>query len=67
METKRKTFDCVEMKDRIQRELMKEFEARRREFKTYADFINATAGEDPTVRAWRLKMKSARGGVGHGA
>lgn len=60
MKTKEKTFDCVEMKDRIQRELAKEFEARRGEFRSYAEFINATADADPAIRSWREKMKRPR-------
>jgi hypothetical protein len=59
MKTKEKTFDCVEMKDRIQRDLMKEFQARRSEFASYVDFINATANQNPAIRAWRETMKHA--------
>ena len=38
---KKKTFDCVEMKNRIQAERLAEYEARKGEFATYVDFINA--------------------------
>lgn len=60
MTTKPKTFDCVEMKDEIQRKMMKEFKARRSEFETYADFINAKAEESPVVRAWREQLGFTR-------
>ena len=60
MTTKQKTFDCVEMKNQIQRKLMEEFKARRGEFKTYVDFINAKADENPEIREWRERL-----GFGH--
>ena len=53
---KKKAFDCLELKDRIQRELLAEYEARKDEFKSYADFIFATADESPEIRAWRERM-----------
>ena len=42
MAKRKKTFDCVEMKDRIQQKLREEYESRKSEFDSYADFINAT-------------------------
>ena len=60
MATKRKAFDCVEMKNRIQRELMEEYEARKDEFSSYAEFIVATANESDEIRAWRERIASAR-------
>ena len=60
MATKRKAFDCVEMKNRIQRELMAEYEARKNEFSSYAEFIVATANESDEIRAWRERIASAR-------
>ena len=56
MKTKTKTFDCVEMKNRIQRELMAEYEARKDKFSSYVDFINATADASEEIRAWRKKI-----------
>ncbi|HUW57274.1 MAG TPA: hypothetical protein VMZ92_11625 [Planctomycetota bacterium] len=53
METRKKPFDCVEFKRQAQRRLMEEFEARRDEFATYADFINAKVKEDPKAIAMR--------------
>ncbi len=41
MSTKTKTFDCVEMKNRIQAERLAEYETRKGEFASYVDFINA--------------------------
>jgi len=53
---KSKTFDCVEWKDHVQRELLAEYEARKGEFASYGEFIYATADESPEIRAWREKM-----------
>jgi hypothetical protein len=55
-----KTFDCVDMKNRIQHDLLQEFEARRHEFDSYVDFINATAEEDLEIIAWRERGRLAR-------
>ncbi len=43
--TKRKVkkFDCVEMKRKVQEKLMAEYEARKDEFPSYADFIRSKA------------------------
>ncbi len=71
---RRKTFDCVEEKDRVQRELLAEYEARRSvglrrsrtqaarkdEFASYGDFIYATADESEEIRAWRERMAGAK-------
>lgn len=38
----KKTFDCVDEKNRVQEELMREYQARKSEFVSYADFINQT-------------------------
>ena len=60
MRTKKKAFDCVESKARVQRDLMREYQSRRPEFTSYADFINATAAKDPLIAAWRRKVGRAR-------
>ena len=56
---KNKSFDCVEMKNRIQQELRKEYEARKTEFSSYADFINATAGESQEIKEYRERMATS--------
>ncbi len=58
--TKRKTFDCVEMKRRIQKELREEYEARKAEFSSYAEFINATADESDEIRSFRERIARAK-------
>ena len=58
--TKRKTFDCVEMKSRIQKELREEYEARKAEFSSYAEFINATADESDEIRSFRERIARAK-------
>ncbi len=56
MATKAKTFDCVEMKNRIQAELLAEYEARKDEFPSYAAFIRAGADESEWIRQMREKF-----------
>jgi hypothetical protein len=48
------------MKNRIQRELRQEYEARKTEFASYADFLNATADESEEIRAFREKVAKAK-------
>ncbi|MFC1736445.1 hypothetical protein ACFL1X_10015 [Candidatus Hydrogenedentota bacterium] len=60
MGTKTKVFDCVEMKRRIQSDLRKEYESRKTEFSSYADFINCAARDSDEIRAFREKMSAAR-------
>lgn len=54
METKTKTFDCVEMKHKAQEALLAEFESRREEFATLTDFLNAKVLEsDRAAAVWK--------------
>ena len=50
MTTKTKTFDCVTMKNRIQAKLMEEYETRKGEFDSYADFIATSVREHDWCR-----------------
>ncbi|MGD0518240.1 MAG: hypothetical protein ABSA26_11955 [Thermoguttaceae bacterium] len=50
MTTKTKTFDCVEMKQRIQEQLRSEYESRKKEFASYVDFLNAKAAQSQWVK-----------------
>ena len=45
-----KTFDCVAFKRQAQQALWREFEERRREFPSFADFVRAKVQEDPWTR-----------------
>jgi hypothetical protein len=56
MATKTKTFDCVEMKNRIQAEMMAEYESRKGEFPTFLDFVRAKNRESEWVRQMRKKF-----------
>ena len=60
MASKKKKFDCVEMKNRIQKELRQEYQARKAEFASYADFLNATANESEEIRVFRDKVAKAK-------
>jgi hypothetical protein len=55
MSTKTKTFDCVEMKNRIQAERLAEYEARKSEFASYVDFINARIENSELARSLAQK------------
>jgi hypothetical protein len=46
-----KTFDCMEHKRRVQKKPLAEYEARKDEFASYADFVYATANESERIRA----------------
>ncbi len=60
MGTKTKTFDCVEWKDRAQEKLLAEYEARKDEFPSIVEFLNAKAEESETARIVRAKIARAR-------
>ena len=51
MTKKQKKFDCVEMKRRAQEEIMAEYEARKGEFSSYVEFLNAKVQESEWQRS----------------
>jgi len=51
MARKSKTFDCVEMKNRIQAEVLAEYEARKDEFTSFAEFLKSTESD------WERKVR----------
>ena len=55
MATKTKTFDCVEMKRQAQARLRAEYEARKGEFSSVVDFLNAKARATTTRKALSAK------------
>ena len=59
MATKTKTFDCVEMKNRIQAQRLAEYEARKGEFASYIDFVNARVKRSPVWKALAKKSDKA--------
>ena len=54
MVTKTKTFDCVEMKNRIQAQRLAEYEAHKGEFGSYIDFVNARVKKS---RLWKQMVR----------
>ena len=60
MGAKTKTFDCVEMKNRIQAERMAEYQARKDEFASYIDFVNARVKDSELAKIVRAKNVSAK-------
>lgn len=57
MTTKTKTFDCVEMKNRIQAELYAEYQSRKGEFASYLDFINARSKDSELMKFLQKKLQ----------
>lgn len=60
MTSRKKTFDCVEMKDRIQRDLREDYKSRKSQFASYVDFLNTTANESEEVRSFLEKVANAK-------
>ncbi len=58
MSTKTKTFDCVEMKNRIQAERWAEYQRRKGEFASYVEFINARVKNSELMNVVRQKAKA---------
>ena len=60
MATKPKTFDCVEMKQRAQEEILAEWESAKHEFSSYGAFLEAAIQESEwTRRTWERVRKQA--------
>lgn len=60
MGTMKKKFDCVQMKNNIQRDLMQRYEAEKAQFSSYADFLNATADKSEDIRIFRDKVAKVK-------
>jgi len=58
MRMKAKTFDCVEMKNRIQARILSQYEAHKDEYTSFVDFVKARAGKSKWVRDMRKKLKA---------
>ena len=56
MTSKSKTFDCVEMKNRIQAAIQVEYEAHRAEFPSFVEFVRAAAAQSEYARSMRRKF-----------
>lgn len=61
MATKAKTFDCVEMKNRIQAERWAEYQAHKDEYESYIDFVLARAERSEWVRKVERKLAVDKG------
>jgi hypothetical protein len=55
---KAKTFDCVEMKNRIQAQRLAEYEARKGEFGSYIEFVNARVKKSPVWKKLTIKSEN---------
>ena len=58
MATKTKTFDCVEMKNRIQAKRLAEYEAHKGDFDSYIDFVNSRVRQSPLWKELLRKSES---------
>ncbi len=52
----RKTFDCVEMKNRIQAAIQAEYETRRSEFPSFVEYVKAAAAQSEYAKAMHRKF-----------
>ncbi len=67
--TKKKTFDCVEFKRQAQKRVRTEWEARKHEFDSYEEFLEAQINECEGLREFWAKVRAgakerAEGGGG---
>ena len=51
-----KSFDCVEMKNRIQAEIQAEYESRRGEFPSFVAFVKAASANSEYVQLMHRKF-----------
>jgi hypothetical protein len=58
-----KKFDCVEMKNDIQRQLRHDYEMRKGEFASYADFVNSTVNKSDDIRLFRKRISRSKAAV----
>ena len=56
---KTKTFDCVAFKHQAQARIRAEWEARRHEFTSYAEFLRAKSSDSEWERAFWARIEAA--------
>ena len=56
MTAKTKTFDCVEMKNRIQAERMAEYKSRKNEFPSFLGFVRSRTHDSDWLKQVRGKF-----------
>ena len=59
MSMKTKTFDCVELKNRIQAKRLAEYEACKDKYASYVDFINARVKDSSLARIVEQKIRNS--------
>jgi hypothetical protein len=59
--TTTKTFDCVEMKNRIQANILANYEAHKDEFPSFRAFIRARNSQSAWVRRMERKFRGSEG------
>ena len=58
---RRKTFDCVEMKRRVQERIMAEYEAARDRYSSYTEFLQDTARSSEWMQSMLARLKAESG------
>jgi hypothetical protein len=57
--SKKKEFDCIEMKSDIQAQMQSEYEKRKVEFNSFADYVNAQCDESAWAKSIVEKIKKS--------
>ena len=57
MATRTKSFDCVEMKDHIQAQLLAEYEASKDKCPSFVEFLRSRNDQNEWVRKARAKFR----------
>ena len=60
MRKRTNSLDCVDMKDRLQKHLMVEYESNRESYESLVDFINKKAIESDLLPLIKSKLKQTR-------
>ena len=60
MTTKIKSFDCVGMKNRIQSEMMSEYENQKEKFPSFVAFVKSKTAQSEWVQRVKAKIKKVK-------
>ena len=57
---KTKAFDCAEMKNRIQAEMLSDYEAHQDKYPSFVEFVKAKAEESEWIQRMKHKDRATR-------
>jgi len=60
MEKTKKDFDCVQMKDQIQKTIRADYEAHKNEFTSYGDYMKTRINENPWASAMMEELHAEK-------